>query len=62
MAPTTALLQVLNAAKALDEFARLSGERRQFVIDAVLVYGRQAVLEGAGAADQAGRLTAALTN
>jgi hypothetical protein len=60
-APATALEEAIHETKAREDFTRLSGEGRLLVLAAVLAYGREQLLTGEGAADQAQRLITAVT-
>jgi hypothetical protein len=62
MTPTTALTQALDETHGQEDFARLSGERRLLLLQTVLICGRELLLTGNGAAEQAGRIVTALTN
>ena len=62
MAPTTALSDALDAAEANEDFARLPGVTRVLVTDTILAFGREALLHGNGAADQAERVIADVTH
>ena len=60
-APTTVLFEALHDADAHDDFTRLSGDRKLLVLSAVVSYGRELLVTGNGAADEAGRLITAVT-